>query len=161
MGILLAAHLHNGDISGFLRGEPVEVLQDVAGQIRRRERLMGPFLNAFDLPALDGPSWWTSDVLPAIAMELTRRTKPRRIYSGGPIARLKQLDILTVAEKFTILEPAGAGKLKGLCPLHKEETASFYVYQENQRWRCYGACAEGGDVPDLLVKLSQKGAHRG
>lgn len=161
MGILLAALLHRGDISGFLREEPAEVLQSVAAQIREREFLTNPFLNAFDLPVLDGPSWWTSDVLPAIAKELRRRTKPKRTYSGGPIARLKQLDIVTVAENFTILEPAGAGKLKGLCPLHEEKTASFYVYQESQRWRCFGACAKGGDVIDLLARIPDRRSSNG
>lgn len=156
MGILLAAHLHNGDISGFLWGEPVEVLQDVAAQIKERESLMNPFLDGWDLPVLDEPSWWMAEVLPAIEKELRRRTKPKKTYSGGPIARLKQLDIVTVAEKFTVLEPAGPGKLKGLCPLHNEKTASFYVYQESQRWRCYGACAEGGDVNTLVARLLER-----
>jgi hypothetical protein len=161
MGILLAAHLHSGDISGFLREEPAAVLQDVAAQIRERECLINPLLGAFDIPVLDGPSWWMSEVVPAIENELRRRSRPKKIYSGGPIARLMQLDIVTVAEKFTILQPAGAGKLKGLCPLHEEKTASFYVYQEGQRWRCYGACAEGGDVINLVARLSERRSTSG
>ena len=156
MGILLAAHLHNGDISGFLREEPVEVLQGVAAQIRARESLMNPFLDAWDLPVLDGPSWWMSEVVPAIEKELHRRTKPKKTYCGGPVAKLKHLDIVQVAEKFTVLESAGVEKLKGLCPLHNEKTVSFYVYSNTQRWRCYGACAEGGDVITLVARLSER-----
>jgi hypothetical protein len=156
MGILLAAHLHNGDISGFLREEPVEVLQGVAAQIRARESLMNPFLDAWDLPVLDGPSWWMSEVVPAIEKELHRRTKPKKTYSGGPVAKLKHLDIVQVAEKYTILGRAGSGKLKGLCPLHDEKSPSFYIYLDSQRWQCFGACAGGGNVVALLIRLSER-----
>ena len=86
MGILLAAHLPNGDVSGFLREEPVEVLQGVASQIRARESLINPFLNASDLPVLDGPSWWMSEVVPAIEnlfWRPSRQTEALGHSSGG------------------------------------------------------------------------------
>jgi DNA primase len=70
----------------------------------------------------------------------------------GPIARLKALDIVDVASRFTELTGSG-DRFKGKCPLHQENTASFYVYQEAGRWRCYGACATGGDVVDLVQRL--------
>ena len=62
-----------------------------------------------------------------------------------------------LAGRFTQLAPAGSGKLKGRCPLHGERTASFYVYQDSQRWQCFGACASGGDVVELARRLMDLG----
>jgi hypothetical protein len=156
MGILLAARLHNGDISGFLRGEPAEVLQDVATQIKERESLINPFLDGWDLPALDGPSWWMTDVVPAIDREVRRRTQPM-LAGGGRIAELKaSFDLLDVAQRYTRMARSGPGAWKGLCPLHTERTPSFYVYVDSQYWRCYGACARGGDVINLLAVMDGK-----
>jgi DNA primase len=45
--------------------------------------------------------------------------------------------------------------------LHEEKTASFYVYADSQRWRCYGACASGRDVVELLQRLAARGAIDG
>lgn len=39
------------------------------------------------------------------------------------------------------------------CPIHNEKTPSFVVYLEQNRWYCFGACGEGGDVIDLYQKL--------
>jgi hypothetical protein len=40
-----------------------------------------------------------------------------------------------------------SGRLVGLCPLHQEKTASFYVYPDNH-YHCYG-CGSHGDVTEL------------
>lgn len=158
---VLVAYRLEGD-AGIRRAVRVREdgeLRAMAAHIAHCARLLPHFLEALGLPQLDGPEFWVGQILPAIKKELQRRERPQVLTrSDSPIARLKALDISQVADRFTELKPAGSGKLKGLCPLHSEKTASFYVYEESQRWRCFGACATGGDVIDLLERLSIQGA---
>ena len=60
-------------------------------------------------------------------------------------------DIVELISAYTALKRAGA-KYKGLCPFHSEKTPSFTVDPEMGRWRCFGACQEGGDVYKFLEK---------
>ena len=41
---------------------------------------------------------------------------------------------------------------KARCPFHAERTPSFYVFPETGTWRCFGACATGGDVVSFVMK---------
>ena len=41
---------------------------------------------------------------------------------------------------------------KACCPFHKEKTPSFTYYRKQNRWWCFGACGEGGDVLDFIMK---------
>lgn len=41
---------------------------------------------------------------------------------------------------------------KACCPFHKEKTPSFVYYPKENRWWCFGACGEGGDVLDFIIK---------
>ncbi len=61
------------------------------------------------------------------------------------------VDLAEFAGRYTQLRRAGPGKLKGPCPLHQESTGSFYIFEDKRTWRCFGACANGGDV----IKLAQ------
>lgn len=38
------------------------------------------------------------------------------------------------------------------CPFHEERTASFRVYADGKRWKCFG-CGAGGTVIDFVMKL--------
>jgi Spy/CpxP family protein refolding chaperone len=38
------------------------------------------------------------------------------------------------------------------CPFHDEKTGSLKVFKDNHWW-CFGACQEGGDVIDLVMKM--------
>jgi hypothetical protein len=70
-------------------------------------------------------------------------------YSGF-IARTKAANrVEDVAQHLTDLRPAGHGKHKGLCPFHPERTASFFVFEDSQRFKCFG-CQKHGDVIDLM-----------
>ena len=88
-------------------------------------------------------------------------TRPNRRTVAGSrnlFQAVKQaVSVEELAGRFTQMGPAGPGKLKGRCPLHGERTASFYVYQDSQRWQCFGACASGGDVVELARRLMDLG----
>lgn len=68
--------------------------------------------------------------------------RKERVRAGNPIQE--------VAVRYTHLVRAGQ-QLRGLCPLHEENTPSFVVYPEQGRWWCYGACQTGGDVFKLVM----------
>ena len=158
---LPVAHLLDGDpgIHRAMRARETVELRDMAAHIAHCAKLLPHFLEALGLPPQDGSGFWVDEVLLAIRKELRRRQLPMALpRRGGPLARLKQVDLVTLAERYTSLQPAGLGKLRGLCPLHQEKTASFYVYEDSRRWHCFGACATGGDVIDLLERLSTHGA---
>lgn len=68
------------------------------------------------------------------------------------IDEIKQrVDIVEIASEYTGLSKAGK-LLSGLCPLHSEKHPSFFIYPEQQRWHCFGACGTGGDVITLVMK---------
>jgi len=113
---------------------------------------------AFDAEVPDNGGFWSGTVLPLLRRRLLRRATPN-VDGNNLFATVKAAVTITdLASRITELKPAGAGKLKGRCPLHTEKTASFFVYLETQRWRCYGACADGGDVVYLAQRLMDVGA---
>ena len=101
--------------------------------------------------ALNGPG------VPIPPFPLDR--SPRTTTPGtGLFNRVKAaVPVEALAGRFTRLQSSGPDRLKGKCPLHEERTASFYVYQDKGRWRCFGACARGGDVVELARCLMDLG----
>ncbi|MFV0622660.1 CHC2 zinc finger domain-containing protein [Sphingomonas sp. ac-8] len=68
------------------------------------------------------------------------------------VARIKaDASIARVAAEATDLKKSG-DELKGLCPFHPEDTASFFVNEGKQVFHCHG-CAAGGDVIELHRRL--------
>jgi DNA primase len=56
-----------------------------------------------------------------------------------------RLDIVQYISRTVPLKRAGR-VYKACCPFHSEKTPSFTVDPQRQSWRCFGACATGGDV---------------
>lgn len=78
-----------------------------------------------------------------------------------------RLNIAEVVGEHVRLTPAGKGRMKGLCPFHKEKSPSFQVDTEQGYYYCFG-CKASGDIfsfvqqtenlsfGDALRKLAEK-----
>ena len=67
-------------------------------------------------------------------------------------ARLNIVDVVS-----TYVPLAQAGRVfKARCPFHTERTPSFVVNPERGSWRCFGACAEGGDAIRFVMKMENQ-----
>ncbi len=62
-----------------------------------------------------------------------------------------KLDIVDTVSRYVPLRQSGRA-FKANCPFHTERTPSFIVNPERQSWRCFGACATGGDVFSFVMK---------
>ena len=62
-----------------------------------------------------------------------------------------RIDIVDLISESVALNRSGR-TYKARCPFHAEKTPSFVVDPQRQSWRCYGACAEGGDAFNWLQK---------
>ncbi len=65
-----------------------------------------------------------------------------------------RLDIVETVSSYAALKKSGR-YLKALCPFHTEKTPSFIVSPERQSWRCFGACATGGDVLSFVSRAER------
>lgn len=63
-----------------------------------------------------------------------------------------RLDIVDIVSETVALKKSGKN-YTGFCPFHTNtKTPSFVVFPETQTWRCFGACADGGDTFSYVMK---------
>jgi hypothetical protein len=137
-----------------VRARTTAELETMHSDIPYHARLSAILLEQWGLPEV--PNFWVVDVLPEVEHELARRRRPALATPRhcGRIARIKAaLRLEDYAGRFTQLRPGGRDRLRSLCPLHRERSASFVIYTNQQRWHCFGACSSGGDVIDLAQRL--------
>lgn len=71
----------------------------------------------------------------------------------GIIDEIKgRVDIVEVASLYIPGLKKVGRNFRSVCPFHSEKTPSFYIFPENQRWHCFGACGTGGDVFSFIMK---------
>jgi hypothetical protein len=62
----------------------------------------------------------------------------------------ERLDLTEIIGRYVQLQRSGR-YMKGLCPFHSEKTPSFFVFPDDQRWRCFG-CGKGGDLFTFMME---------
>ncbi|MDN5759473.1 MAG: DNA primase [Tomitella sp.] len=73
------------------------------------------------------------------------------LFSDVYLAELRAaVPITDIIDDYVDLHPAGAGKLKGLCPFHSERTPSFFVNTVWNRYHCFGCDADGDTIAFLM-----------
>lgn len=63
------------------------------------------------------------------------------------------LDIVQYIQQYVPDLKQSGRYYKACCPFHQEKTPSFVVNADTQSWRCFGQCAEGGDIFTFAQKF--------
>ncbi len=63
---------------------------------------------------------------------------------------IEKVDLLDYISQYVELKQKGKYHF-GVCPLHDENTASFAVSQDSQKWHCYG-CDKSGNIITFIME---------
>ena len=66
----------------------------------------------------------------------------------------QQIQIISLIEQYVKLKRTGSNAV-GLCPFHKEKTASFNVSNDKGIYKCFG-CGRSGDVIQFIMEHENK-----
>ncbi len=67
---------------------------------------------------------------------------------------MADIDLVALAPRYGLVLQRRGAHYVACCPFHAEKTPSFKIRVDRPtRWRCYGACAAGGDAIDLVGRL--------
>jgi hypothetical protein len=102
---------------------------------------------------------WADDFRKAcrLAIEIIKSYEPKQVpvpgkqYENAESIKARY-DIVDYINQYTRLRKSG-NRLTGLCPFHSEKNPSFFVFPNEQRWHCFGACNTGGSIIDFVMKL--------
>ena len=65
-----------------------------------------------------------------------------------------RLDITDYIQRFVPDLKKTGRNFKACCPFHAENTPSFVVTPDTQSWRCFGSCADGGDIFEFAMRFN-------
>lgn len=140
-----------------LQADPYESLRDACPDLPRQR----PLWEVLALSPEPGFLGWYLDPLVGLMLVAEMQAWLRRQAQRGDgwtiwtASKLSKPEIIITLQKSLNLVRAG-DIYKCLCPFHVERTASFVVWPKTQRWRCFGACATGGDVLDYLRLMKER-----
>ena len=63
------------------------------------------------------------------------------------------LGIVDVVSEYVPLDKLHSRSPEAPCPFHEERTPSFKLNLESDTWRCFGACATGGDIFSFVMRI--------
>ncbi len=63
-----------------------------------------------------------------------------------------RVEIVELVQSYNVPLHKAGRTYKAPCPFHNERTPSFVVYPDTGTWRCFGACGEGGDIFNFVMK---------
>ena len=65
----------------------------------------------------------------------------------------ERLSIVDVVSDYVALDKLHTRAPEAPCPFHEERTPSFKLNTERDTWRCFGACNEGGDIFNFVMRI--------